>query len=231
MLGVVAVGMTAGDAEDPRAEEVRHRVPHLGGFAPDDQTVNDSGHQPVHLLRRDSRRDPAALERVRDVRFVGPEDADAGNHEGPPVLSLVFLHAGAASVVAQPEARATEIGWWQHALSAAHASIARVRAEAIARSLGEMPEVKAKLSQRASGANQKTTTGRVTERDLFPKIPVGVRSAGERTVLEYLDNHHLSHVRSARNHPELAADPNNLVFEPPKWNLHVVLATWDSSTG
>ena len=135
------------------------------------------------------------------------------------VLSLVFLHAGAASVVAQPEARATEIGWWQHAISAAHASIARVRAEAIARSLGEMPEVTAKLSQRASGANQRTTTGRVTERDLFPKIPGGVRWAGERTALEYLDHHHLSHVLSARNHPELAADPNNLVFEPPKWNL------------
>ena len=24
---------------------------------------------------------------------------------------------------------------------------------------------------------------------------------------------------SAKRHPELAADPNNLVFEPPKWNL------------
>jgi hypothetical protein len=135
------------------------------------------------------------------------------------VLSLVFLHAGAAPVVAQPEALATESGWWQHAISAAHASIARIRTEAIARGVGEMPEVTARLSQRASGANQRTTTGRVTERDLSPKIPGGVRWAGEKTALEYLDNHHLSHVLSAKNHPELAADPNNLVFEPPKWNL------------
>ena len=135
------------------------------------------------------------------------------------VLSLVFLHAGAAPAVAQPEALVTEIGWWQHTISVAHASIARIRAEAIARGLGEMPEVTAKLSQRASGANQRTTTGWVTERDLFPKIPGGVRWAGERTALEYLDNHHLSHVLSAKRHPELAADPTNLVFEPPKWNL------------
>ena len=135
------------------------------------------------------------------------------------VLSLVFLHAGAAPAVAQPEALATEIGWWQHATSVAHASIARIRTEAIARGLGEMPEVTAKLRQRASGANQRTTTGLVTERDLFPKIPGGVRWAGERTALEYLDNHHLSHVLSAKRHPELAANPTNLVFEPPKWNL------------
>ena len=135
------------------------------------------------------------------------------------VLSMVFVLAGAAPAVAQPGALVTEIGWWQHAISTAHASIARIRAEAIARSLGEMPEVTAKLSQRASGANQRTTTGRVTEGDLFPKIPGGVRWAGERTALEYLDNHHLSHVLSAKNHPELAADPTNLVFEPPRWNL------------
>ena len=31
MLGVVAVGMAARDAEDPLAEQVRYRVPHLAG--------------------------------------------------------------------------------------------------------------------------------------------------------------------------------------------------------
>ena len=52
MLGVVAVGMAAGDAEDPLAEQVRHRVPDLAGFAPVDQTANKPGHQPVYLLGR-----------------------------------------------------------------------------------------------------------------------------------------------------------------------------------
>ena len=135
------------------------------------------------------------------------------------VFAVVLLQACAAPAVAPPEPSAADVSWWQQAIAASHASIARIRAEAVARGLGEMPEVRTKLSQRASTANQRATTGRVAERDLFPKIPVGVRSAGERTALEYLDNHHLSHVLSAKGHPELAADPNNLVFEPPKWNL------------
>ena len=39
MLGVVAVGMTASDAEDPLAEQIRHRVPALAGFAPVEQRL------------------------------------------------------------------------------------------------------------------------------------------------------------------------------------------------
>ena len=105
------------------------------------------------------------------------------------VITLVFLQAYVAPAVAAPEL------------------------------LDVMPEVRVRLSQRASSLNQRTTTGQITEQDLVSKVPFGVRWAGERRVLEYLDTHHLSHVRSVKHHPKLAADRNNLVFEPAKSNL------------
>ena len=52
MVGLIAVGMTAGDAEDQLAEQVGQRVPHLAGFAPVDQTVNESGHQLSAVARK-----------------------------------------------------------------------------------------------------------------------------------------------------------------------------------
>ena len=45
-------GWPQGDAEDPLAEQIRQRMPHLAGFAPVDQTAHEPGHQPVHLLGR-----------------------------------------------------------------------------------------------------------------------------------------------------------------------------------
>ena len=49
MLRVVTVGMAAGDGEDPLAEQVRHHVPDLAGFARVDQTANEPGHSPYSL--------------------------------------------------------------------------------------------------------------------------------------------------------------------------------------
>ena len=46
MVGVVAVGMAARDAEDPLVEQVRQRVPHLAGFAPVDQTGTNPATSP-----------------------------------------------------------------------------------------------------------------------------------------------------------------------------------------
>ena len=138
-------------------------------------------------------------------------------------LALVLVPACAAPAVAQPEPSAADVSSWRQAISAAPASVARIWGEAVARGLGEMSEVRAKLRQRArnaiANANQGTTTGQVTDRDLFPKIPGGVRWAGDKSILKYLENHHLSHVLSANGHPEFAANPNNLIFEIPKWNL------------
>jgi len=111
---------------------------------------------------------------------------------------------------------AVEVSWWQPALSAAHELAARMRSKA-----GDMADMAIawdKLKKRASDANQRAPGGGLTARDLFLKIPSGVWRAGEKMVLEYLDNRDLSHERSVKHHPELAADPKNLDFELRKWN-------------
>ena len=82
-----------------------------------------------------------------------------------------------------------------------------------------MPDVAATLNQRAAGVRQRTSGGPLTAQDLYPKIPRGVQQAGQAATVEYLTSHHVSHIVSAKNHPELAAQPTNLVFEPAKWNL------------
>ena len=132
-------------------------------------------------------------------------------------LVALIVHFGADRVVAQPLPET--VGWWEWAVTAAHASIASVRSAKIAPVLNEMPEVAAKLNQRASHINQRATTGNIKGEQLFLKIPGGVRLAGQGVTLEYLDKHHVSHVRSVKHHPELAAQPANLVFEPQNWNL------------
>ena len=132
------------------------------------------------------------------------------------LLVAVLVYAGAGQAVAQPPPET--VGWWQRAITAAHAAIASVKGVAIAPGLDEMPEVAAKLAQRASDTNQRAITGNLKGQDLFPKIPGGVRLAGQGTTLEYLNKHDLSHVLSVKHHPELATQPDNLVFEPLKWN-------------
>ena len=133
------------------------------------------------------------------------------------LLVAVLVHAGADRVVAQPPPGT--VSWWQRAVKAAHAAIASVRGVAIAPGLNEMPEVAAKLTQRASDTNQRTITGNLKGQDLFPKIPGGVRLAGQGATLEYLNKHYVSHVLSVKQHPDLAAQPGNLIFELQKSNL------------
>ena len=132
------------------------------------------------------------------------------------LLVAVLVYAGAGQAVAQPPPEM--VGWWQRAITAAHAAIASVKGVAIAPGLDEMPEVAAKLAQRASDTNQRAITGNLKGQDLLQKIPGGVRRAGKGPTLEYLNKHDLSHVLSVKHHPELAAQPDNLVFELLKWN-------------
>ena len=131
------------------------------------------------------------------------------------IALLVYIGAGRAAAQPPPET----VGWWEWAITAAHASIASVRSATTALGLDEMPKVAAKLNQRASDINQRAITGNLKGKDLFSKIPAGVRLAGEGATLEYLDKHHVSHIRSVKHHPELAAQPPNLVFEPKTLNL------------
>lgn len=76
-----------------------------------------------------------------------------------------------------------------------------------------------KLTRRAEQVNRRATNGMVTVKDLVAKIPDGVKGAGDRAIVEFLDNRHLSHIKSVKLSPELAGDPANLIFEHPKWNL------------
>ena len=52
VVGVIAIGMAARDAEDPLADQFHQRVPDLPGFPPVDQMASEARQQPVHALRR-----------------------------------------------------------------------------------------------------------------------------------------------------------------------------------
>ena len=99
MVGVIAVGMAAGDAEDPLSEQVGQYVPHLARFAPVDQTADEPGHQPVHLLGRLEQAGAAVGAGVRLVE-AGDQRLVEQVREQDSLCSRVGRHAG-ASVVAQ----------------------------------------------------------------------------------------------------------------------------------
>ena len=94
--------------------------------------------------------------------------------------------------------------WWNGAIEAAAESVAGIRAAALQRGLGEMPEVAKTLGNRRGGFAPEV---------LFPRIPAGVRLAGEEAVVDYLSERDLSHIRSVREAPELASEPGNVIFE------------------
>ena len=96
------------------------------------------------------------------------------------------------------------VDWWNRAIEAAGESAAGIRAAALLRGLGEMPEVAKTLGNRRGGLRPEV---------LFGKIPSGVLLAGEGAALNYLSERDLSHIRSVREAPELAAEPGNVVFE------------------
>ena len=58
-VGVVAIGMAAGNPEDPLAEQLRQRVPDLPGLPPVNQTAGKARHQPVQPLGRLQQNRPA----------------------------------------------------------------------------------------------------------------------------------------------------------------------------
>ena len=57
-------------------------------------------------------------------------------------------------------------------------------------------------------------TGRLTTAQVRSLIPLGVRAGDPKSIVRYLNTHDLSHVKSVRNRPDLAASPKNLMFEP-----------------
>ena len=104
-----------------------------------------------------------------------------------------------------PAVRArSAVDWWNRATEAAGEGVAGIRAAALQRGLGEMPEVARTLGNRRGGLRPEV---------LFRKIPAGVLLAGEGAALNYLSERDLSHIRSVREAPELATEPSNVVFE------------------
>ena len=94
--------------------------------------------------------------------------------------------------------------WWNRAIEAAGESVAGIRAAMLQRGLGDMPRVAETLGNRRGGFAPEV---------LFPRIPAGVRLAGEEAVVDYLSERDLSHIRSVRGAPELATEPENVIFE------------------
>ncbi len=81
------------------------------------------------------------------------------------------------------------------------------------------PATWTRLARLARSVNTRANGGGLTARDLFQKIPTGVRMQGQEAVGVFLDGNHVSHIQSVRNNPALAADPLNLIFEPRASNL------------
>ena len=69
------------------------------------------------------------------------------------LLVAVLVYAGAGQAVAQPPPEM--VGWWQRAITAAHAAIASVKGVAIAPGLDEMPEVNGEASPAGVGHESK----------------------------------------------------------------------------
>ena len=159
-------------------------------------------------------------------------EINAKNMYGKTALDLATAE-GHTVITELLQQASQDVSWWQQGIDA-YASVVEgipteavsaafgasiqgiLEAKAVVPSLDAMPELRAKLNQLASGANQRAPTGQITARDLFLKIPAGVRLKGEKAALEYLEKekHELSHVRSVKNSPALAAIPKNLLFEP-----------------
>lgn len=98
------------------------------------------------------------------------------------------------------------VDWWNRAIEAAGESVAGIRAAALQRGLGEMPEVAKTLGNRRGGLRPDV---------LFRRIPAGVLLAGEGAALNYLSERDVSHIRSVRDAPELAAEPGTCSLSGP----------------
>ena len=119
---------------------------------------------------------------------------------------------------------ATQLQWWESAFQAAGAAVASMPNAVTAATLEEMLDVKWNLSKRLSQsrvqAQIRTLLGQLADRgvtltveDLYSRIPLGVRLAGERAAMAFLRPRDLSHIESIENAPEKALDSENLVYE------------------
>ena len=83
------------------------------------------------------------------------------------------------------------------------------RLAVVPRSLAQMPgEVVRTLVARSA---------KISPKALYDLIPAGVRTSAD-DVLKFLGERDLSHIRSRANHPDLANDIKNVLFEKRWWN-------------
>ena len=133
---------------------------------------------------------------------------------------LVWAADGALSVTVETPA---QLQWWESAFQAAGAAVASMPNAVTSATLEEMLDVKRNLSKRLSNLRsrldpdllrQLTDRGvTLTVEDLYARIPLGVRLAGERATMAFLQPRDLSHIESIENAPEKALNSENLVYE------------------
>ena len=112
-------------------------------------------------------------------------------------------------------AQSEDVGFLDRVTSALPAPLIQL----VRQSVTGLEALPAQLGSRAAAVNQRAGSGAVTALALAQKIPPGVRAAGEDAMVKFIDSRHVSHIRSVSNNPALAADPRNLIWERPKWNL------------
>ena len=111
----------------------------------------------------------------------------------PVTLAVAALLSAHALVVATPDNPVASVGLQSQAASVMTPWVEKISAELIPARLSDLPEVHTRLNQRASTVNWRASVGRVTAEDLYRKIPGGVRVAGGKAVLGFLDVHDVSH--------------------------------------
>ena len=117
----------------------------------------------------------------------------------------------------------TQLQWWESAFQAVGAAVAGMPNAVTSATPEEMLDVKRNLSKRPSKLRSRLDPDllrqladrgvTLTVEDLYSRIPLGVRLAGERATMAFLRPRDLSHIESIENAPEKALDSENLVYE------------------
>lgn len=148
------------------------------------------------------------------------------------VVLTLLVHSGlvraADDAPSVTEATPTALQWWESTLQAAGAALGSMPNAVTATALDEMLHVKRNLSKRLSNLRSRldpALLGELADRgvtltveDLYLRIPIGVRLAGERATLAFLRPRDVSHIESIGNAPEKALDSENLVYEKRAFN-------------
>lgn len=83
---------------------------------------------------------------------------------------------------------------------------------------GDLPlALKAKFA--AAGLREAWRIMPVSEGFYDSSLPGVIKNFGKDAVVEFLDGKHASHIKSVKNHPELALENSNIVWEAAKYNL------------